>query len=131
MYYLGNKLYVANSYGTTVSAINTTNNTLCSPETPATLLRFYSTNADARYGVNAIINITAEFDHDLKIGSSMTVTLDTGIQVALNQVSGKKISGNYLVAKDQHSDDLHVTTINTITVTDTLDRVTTDTALPT
>ncbi|MFA5902326.1 MAG: hypothetical protein WC836_00205 [Desulfobacula sp.] len=73
--------------------IDTTTNHL----TPPTLLSFTSTTANGTYTSGDSVNITANYNEALDIRSALSVTLDNGVNVALNNVSGSSVSGTYLV----------------------------------
>lgn len=94
------------------------------------LTSFTSTTADGTYGAGTSINIRATYDENIAAGSTMTVGLDTGVNVVLNSVSGSTLSGTYTVGAEgsgQNSADLNVSSIVSESVTDTLTPSTTRT----
>ena len=79
------------------------------------LLSFTTTTANGTYGEMREINITANFDQPISISIAgdgfLQVTLNTGVSIRLNQISGNQISGNYIVGVGQSTADLTVTAI--------------------
>lgn len=86
---------------------------------PPTLTSFTSSSASGTYGPGSAIAITAVYDEPIKIGSTLTATLDTGREVTLSAVSGSQISGTYTVGafgSGEYSSDLRVVSIKNETV---------------
>jgi hypothetical protein len=79
---------------------------------------FTSTTANNIYGPTSSINITATYGvgEDLAAGSSITVTLNTGVQVVLSTIASANIlTGTYTVGatgSGQNAGDLTVATID-------------------
>lgn len=88
-----------------------TTNELTINHSPPVLQSFTSATGDGIYGIGRTINITANYNKDLLGGSSLSVVLNSGATVLLNIVSGSSISGNYVVASGDSSDDLSVSSI--------------------
>jgi hypothetical protein len=79
------------------------------------LSSFTSSKANGTYGPATSINITANYNENLSVGSTIVVMLDTGIQVALDTISSStKLTGNYTVGatgSGENSDALTVSSI--------------------
>ncbi len=115
----GKKLYVMNSNDDHISVIDTVTRTaeaICG--NAPNLTSFTSTTASGTYGSGQSINITANFDQALSGGSMMTVHLNSGANVTLNNVSGTTLSGTYVVGSGDATPDLAVTSISGESVAD-------------
>ena len=82
--------------------------------TPPTLLSFTSTTANGTYGPGAAISITATYDENLAIGSSLDVLLDNGVTVTLNTLAGATLSGTYNIGATGSGQDSLDLTVNSI-----------------
>lgn len=86
------------------------------------LQSFTSTTADGTYGPGSQIKIYANYDKVIAdTGSNLGVTLDNGVSVVLNQVSGKSIWGAYAIGptgSGEDSGDLSIASIDSESVTD-------------
>ncbi len=110
----GDKIYVGNYSDSSVSAINP----FTIPSQLPNLVSFTSTTSSGTYTTGQSINITANFGRLLQAGSTMTVTLNTGDSVTLNNVSGTTLTGTYVVGSGDTTPDLAVTAITSANVTD-------------
>jgi hypothetical protein len=92
-------------------------------DTDSLTLNSFSSDTDNNiYGPGSTINLTATYSKDL-ISGALTVTLDTGASVTLDTIDTNTISGTYTVGSTgsgEDSDDLTVTSIDSVTVTDSL-----------
>ncbi len=111
---VGKKLYVISSVAGSVFVVDT--ETI--PSMLPNLVSFSSSTPDGVYGVGESIEITANFGQTIQVGSTMTVSLNTGASVILDEVSGSTLSGTYVVAGAQKSPDLSVSSITSASVTD-------------
>lgn len=102
--------------------------------TSAQLNSFTSSTADGTYGPTQNINITATYDENLGVGSSISVALDTGVSVNLNSiVAGSSLTGTYTIGatgSGQNSSDLTVSSINGQSVFDVAGNIQSGTSLP-
>lgn len=124
-----NVVAAATDWAGNIGNDTTTNEVSISNVTP-NLSRFSSTTGNGNYGIGSTINITAEYDKVLDGGSYLTVLLNTGASVALDNVSGSNISGTYTVASGQNTADLTVTSITDENVIDTFGNSRGDSAVP-
>ncbi|MBN1494913.1 S-layer homology domain-containing protein [Candidatus Peregrinibacteria bacterium] len=69
------------------------------------LQSFTSTTLDGTYGPGMGINIRANYDETLVGGSLLTVTLDNGANVLLNNVAGSTVSGTYTIGATGSGED--------------------------
>jgi len=99
-----------------------------------TLSSFTSSKANGTYGPATSINITANYNETLAVGSTVVVMLDTGIQVTLATISDNtKLTGNYTVGatgSDENSDDLTVSSVVSQNACDAAGNCQTATSLP-
>ncbi|MFW5885180.1 MAG: fibronectin type III domain-containing protein [Patescibacteria group bacterium] len=83
---------------------------------------FYSTNEDGIYSAGDEIEIIAVFDEDIKLDSSMTLILDTGATIVLDEVEeNNKLSGVYIVGETgsgENTSDLKVESLSSHDVCD-------------
>jgi hypothetical protein len=89
--------------------------TITIDNTAPILQSFTSSTGNNTFGPTGSINITATYNEPLAVGSSITVTLDTGAPVTLNNVAGSTLWGTYVVGATgslQNSTDLTVSSIN-------------------
>lgn len=107
-------------YGNSSSEIIHTNITF-DTDSPS-LDSFSSTSSDAAYyDAGDTINVTANFDEDVRDDSEMVVILNTGASVTLSTVDGQTISGVYTVGvrtSGQKTQDLTVSSISSHTIYD-------------
>lgn len=122
----GNKLYTSNNFSNNFTSIDTTTITSQLPN----LTSFTSTTADGTYVEGQSINITANFGQALAGGSTMTVTLNTGDSVVLNNVSGTTLTGTYTIGSGDTTPDLAVTAVTSASVSDTNSHIRTSYSLP-
>lgn len=120
------KLYVSNNDASSISVIQTTD----TPFEHPSLLSFSTTAANGTYTTGQVIPITAHFGQTLLAGSTMTVTLNTGASVVLNNISGTTLSGNYTIAGGQTTPDLSVTAVTSASVSDLSSHTRTSYVLP-
>jgi YVTN family beta-propeller protein len=110
---VNNKVYVSNGGSNSVSVIDTATDSvlnLCSPN----LLSLTSTASNTTYtSISSPLNITANFDKSIGVGSKMHITLNTGRTVDLTTISGSTLSGTYTVQSGDYTPDLSVTSIAT------------------
>jgi len=105
-------------------------------ETAPQLASFTSTTADDAYGPTSNINITATYGvgESLASGSSITVTLNTGVQVVLSTIeSGNTLTGIYTVGatgSGQNTTGLTVSTIDGQSAVDQAGNTQSGTGLP-
>lgn len=111
---VGKKLFVSNNTSNNFSVIDTTT----IPTQRPNLTSFSTTTADGTYAQGQAINIKANFGQSLLAGSTMTVSLNSGASVVLNNVSGSTLSGTYTIGSGQSTPDLAVTSITSASVTD-------------
>jgi uncharacterized protein (TIGR02145 family) len=102
---------------------NSTSATGVTYDTDSLTLNSFSSNTDDNiYGPGSTINLTATYSKDL-ISGVLTVTLDTGASVTLDTINANTISGTYTVGSTgsgEDSSDLTVTSIDSVTVEDSL-----------
>jgi len=80
------------------------------------LVSFTSSTFDDTYGPDADINITATYDDsNMSALSSLTVVLNNGASVILNNVSGATIYGDYIVGATDSGEDITGLTVASIT----------------
>jgi YVTN family beta-propeller protein len=99
---VGKKIYTSNTVAGNISIIDTDT----------------STTASGTYSSGQAINITANFGRTLASGSTMTVALNTGASVVLNNRSGSTLYGTYTVGLGESTPDLSVSAITSASVTD-------------
>lgn len=91
-------------------------------DTEAVILQSFTTNQTSGvYGPGSVIDITANYSEDVMATSSLTVILNNGVGVVLNNVSSSTISGTYTVgavATGQDIVDLSVVSISAQNVSD-------------
>jgi len=86
-------------------------------EIPA-LTSFSSTSLSGHYGNGNSINITANFTRSLQSGSEMSLRLNNGSSVFLDDVSGSALSGTYGVTGRTSTPDLAVSSVISADITD-------------
>lgn len=123
---VGKKLYVISSAANSVFVVDTET----VPSMLPNLVSFSSSTSDGLYGVEDSIEITANFGETLQAGSTMTVSLNTGASVVLDEVSGATLSGTYVVGGGESSPDLSISSITAASVTDMSANNRTSYALP-
>ena len=111
---VGHKLFVSNNNSNNISIIDTTT----IPTQLPNLTSFSTTTSDGTYTEGQAINIKANFGQSLLAGSTMTVALNSGGSVVLNNLSGSTLSGTYTIGAGQSTPDLAVTSITSASVTD-------------
>jgi YVTN family beta-propeller protein len=116
------KVYVPNDNFISILNINE----LLPPE----LVSFSSTKPSGTYSAGASINITANFNSALAAGSTMTVLLNSGASVVLNEVSGTSLQGTYAVAVGEKTPDLAVRSVTAASVSDLNGHTRTSYAVP-
>lgn len=84
------------------------------------LLSFTSATPNGTYGTGQNINITATFDEALGAGSTMSVYLDTGVIVTLDNISGNTLYGTYTVEAGHSSLDLNIELLISSSITDSI-----------
>ncbi len=122
--HIDSKVYVPNVEDSTVSIIDA-----ASLPNPG-LVAFTSTSANGTYAQGESINVTANFNELVQAGSAMTVRMNTGASVVLDQVSGTTITGTYIIAAGEYSPDLAVSSITSASVSDAFGNNRTSYALP-
>jgi YVTN family beta-propeller protein len=85
---------------------------------PPALTSFTSSSGNGTYTTGQSINITANFDENIGAGATMTVVLNTGASVVLNQRSSSHLSGTYVVGGGETTLDLTVASISSASVPD-------------
>ncbi len=121
---LGTKIYVINSGNGMINPLGTGQATLSIIDTtliPSQLpnLTSFSTSASSgTYTQGQSIPITAHFGRTLQAGSTMTITVNTGRSITLNDVSGSTLSGTYTVGNTDTTPDLSVSEITSANVSD-------------
>jgi len=99
--------------------------------TAPTVTSFSSTTSNGSYRATQSVNITATTSESVQSGNTITVTLDTGATVTLTAASaGTSLIGTYIVAADQNSPDLTVSSFIIGTVADTAGNAMTLTTVP-
>lgn len=76
---------------------------------------FSTTKSNGTYGPGTQIPIIATYQENVTAGSSVTVTLNTGVEITLNQISGNTISGLYVVGatgSGQNSSSVFISSIS-------------------
>ena len=119
---------VSNGTGNSTAFTDSRSIDICFDEVAPRLVSFTSTAIDGTYCPGDTINITATYDEAIKVGSTITVTLDTGIDVVLSTIVGNEISGTYTVGatgSGENSLDLTVFNIASESVSDISDNVAT------
>lgn len=89
--------------------------------TPSQLpnLQSFSTSASSgSYTPGQSIPVTAHFGRTLQAGSTMTVLMNTGRSVVLNNVSGSTLSGTYTIQSGDYTPDLAIRSITSANVSD-------------
>jgi hypothetical protein len=61
------------------------------------LQSFTTSQTNGTYGPGTQISIVATYQENVEAGSSVTVSLNTGVEITLNQISDNKLSGLYVV----------------------------------
>jgi len=110
----GTKLYVLNNGDNTVSVIDTSSIVSQLPK----LVSFSSNTPSGGYSVGQTITITANFDRLLLAGSTMTVSLNSGASIVLNNLNVNTLSGIYTIASGELTPDLSVSAITSASVSD-------------
>ncbi len=129
------------SYDFTATATDIAGNTsaasttfVAEVDTAAPVLQsFTSTTTNDTYGPESVINITANYDEAMESGSTISVQLNNGVNVLLDQVSGTSASGSYTVGatnSGEDNGDLSITTINSQSVGDAAGNNQSGTSLP-
>lgn len=106
------KIYVPNAAASFFSIIDI--NQIEVPE----LLSFETNSPDGYYPAGKEIIISARFNRNLSSGSTMTVNLNTGDKLTLDQINGELLSGTYRVRLVDVVPDLAVTGIQNASVSD-------------
>ncbi len=106
------KIYVPNAAASFFSIIDI--NQIEVPE----LLSFETDSPDGYYPAGKEIVISARFNRNLFDGSTMTVDLNTGDKLTLDQINGELLSGTYRVRSVDAVPDLAVTDIQSASVSD-------------
>jgi hypothetical protein len=89
------------------------------PDTEAPTLLFFSSDPDSgTHGEGATITIFANFNENLGVGSTMTVNLDTGDQVVLENIIDETLGGVYTVSEGDTSSDLTISDIDSASILD-------------
>ncbi|HLC49746.1 MAG TPA: carboxypeptidase-like regulatory domain-containing protein, partial [Candidatus Andersenbacteria bacterium] len=119
---------VTDSKNTNQTAISCLNNCVDGGNTtkwvfpsPPELVSFTSSTIDGTYGPGDTINITATYNEALDDPSTITVTLDNGVILELNSISGSTIYGTYTVGSfgsGEDTSDLTITSISSESVRD-------------
>ena len=94
---------------------------ICVDDAPPRLINFYSTTIDDRYCPGEQIIIRAIYDEAVVGGSTLTVVLNNGASVVLNNIAGNEIWGTYTVGATNSGEtiaDLSVASISSESVTD-------------
>ena len=115
-------------------ATDTTTNELVVDNTPPTISRFTSNTLDGFYRAGAIIDITAIANENVRAGSQITVTLDTGDTVTLTATNaGTTFNGTYTVGVGDISADLNIIsyTLGPVIPIDTIGNSMVSTTMPT
>ncbi len=113
---LNGKIYISSgSSGSIVSVIDTTQISSLLPN----LTSFSTSSSSGTYTTGQSIQIVANFGRTLQAGSTMTILLNSGRSVTLNNVSGSTLSGTYTVQAGDASPDLAVESITSASVSDT------------
>lgn len=86
-------------------------------EIPA-LTSFSSTSLSGNYGNGNSINISANFTRSLQSGSEMSLRLNNGSSMLLDDVSGSALSGTYVVTGRTSTPDLSVSSVISADITD-------------
>jgi YVTN family beta-propeller protein len=111
---LGNKIYVESLSSAFVSVIDTTT----IPSQLPNLTSFSTNTPSGPYDTGDSITITANFGTTVQAGSTMTVLLNSGTSVVLNNVSGSTLSGTYTVQAGDATPDLAIRSITSASVSD-------------
>ncbi len=82
------------------------------------LSSFSTPSPSASYHTGQSIPIVAHFGRTLASGSTMTVLLNSGASIVLNNVSDDTLSGTYIVGSGDSSPDLAVRSITSASVSD-------------
>lgn len=112
---IGNYVYVVANNSNYISIINT--DTI--PSQLPNLVSFSTSTSSGTYTEGQSINITAHFGRTLQSGSTMTVLLNTGRSITLNQVSGNTLNGTYVIQTGDTTPDLAIKSITSASVSDT------------
>jgi YVTN family beta-propeller protein len=110
----GTKIYVNNGVDNTLSVFDTTT----IPTQLPNLTSFSTSATSGSYDTGDVLTITANFGPALQAGSTMTVLLNSGSSVVLDQISGTTISGTYTVQGSDMSPDLAVESITNTNISD-------------
>jgi YVTN family beta-propeller protein len=106
----GTDLYVPEG-NSSVVVFDTLRNAILDVNAPV-LSSFTSSSTDGTYTTGQSVNINANFGEALGASSTMTVVMNTGATVTLNNVSGTVLSGTYVVGSgDTAVPDLDVASI--------------------
>lgn len=109
-----NKLFLASANSGTLKIIDLN----VAADGLPNLTSFTTSLASGTYSAGTQITITAHFGRILANGSTMTLMLNSGASVVLNNPVGKTLSGTYTVAPGQTSPDLSVASITSASITD-------------
>ena len=104
---------------------SSTNNTITYDGIPPQITSITSSAADGIYGPGSVIPIEVTYSEEVKSGSTLTLTFDTGVSWTQTGISGNTIIGTYTVGDTgtgEDSGDLAVSSI-TQNVLDTADNV--------
>jgi YVTN family beta-propeller protein len=82
------------------------------------LVSFSTPLASETYSSGDSINIVANFGLPLQADSTMTVMLNNGVSVTLDQVSGSTLSSTYMITGRSDTPDLAVSSVESASVTD-------------
>lgn len=111
-----NKVYVVNAGDSvgSVTVVDTTN----LPSRRPYLSSFSTSVGNGRYYNGQEISISANFGMPILAGSAMSIELNNGSLVTLDEVSGSALSGTFFVTGRTDTPDLGVSSIESASVTD-------------
>jgi hypothetical protein len=96
-----------------------------------TVVAFGSTTLSGTYGVGSAINVRATIVQPVRAGSTLTVTLNTGVSIALTTASVSTVlSGTYTVGAGQNATNLAVTSFSAGGVLDLAGNCLNNTTIP-
>jgi hypothetical protein len=106
---------------------------ICVDSVAPRLTSFTSTSSNGTYCPGSTISVTATYDETIEVGSTLTVVLNTGASVVLNNRVGFTLSGTYTVGatgSGQNSTDLSVSSISSEAVSDSNNNTRTNSTVP-
>lgn len=112
-------IYTTNNNSRNLSVFNLKDNNLLNVLSPH-LVSFSTSSGSGVYTRGQVIPITANFNKNLDTNSTMTVYLNSGSSVVLNQVSGSTLTGSYTIQPVDATPDLSVKSISSASISDTL-----------